>query len=104
MSLSIGRSGLSLRTCLHISWSRIFCSALIFLAASLAHAGVIRGTVTDTTGATVKGATIVLKNGAKYVATTVSTAVTAGSAATVKRQWSVAKAWLYRDMATRAVP
>jgi RNA polymerase sigma-70 factor (ECF subfamily) len=26
------------------------------------------------------------------------------SAATVKRQWSVAKAWLYRDMATRAVP
>lgn len=69
MSLSIGRSGLSLRTNL-----RIFCYTLLLLSASLAHAGVIRGTVTDTTGATVKGATIVLKNGAKYVATTVSTA------------------------------
>jgi len=69
MSLSIGRFGPSLRT----SW-RIFSTALLLLSASLAHAGVIHGTVTDTTGATVRGATIVLKNGAKYVDKTVSAA------------------------------
>ncbi len=45
---------------------------LLLLLAPLAHAGVIRGTVKDQTGATVKGASIVLKNGASYVGTTVS--------------------------------
>jgi vitamin B12 transporter len=69
MSLSFGRSGLSL-----CASSRIFCTALLLLFASFAHAGVIRGTVTDTTGATVQGATIVLKNGASFVGATVSTA------------------------------
>ena len=37
-------------------------------------AGIIRGTVTDTTGATVTGATIVLLNGGNFVSQTVSTA------------------------------
>src|SRR5579859_3634209 len=68
MSLFVGRLGPLLRGSL-----RFLCTALL-LSASLAHAGVIRGTVTDTTGATVKGATIVLKNGAKYVGATVSNA------------------------------
>jgi len=58
-----------------IRTSRILSAlcALISLTA-IAHAAVIRGTVTDPSGATVKGATIVLMNGAQYVATTVSTA------------------------------
>src|SRR5579859_1014367 len=68
MSLSVGRLGPLLRGSLR------FLSTVLLLSASLAHAGVIRGTVTDTTGATVKGATIVLKNGAKYVGATVSNA------------------------------
>ena len=53
--------------------SRAICAALIFLFASLAHAGVINGTVTDTSGATVKGATVVLMNSGKRVSATVST-------------------------------
>jgi vitamin B12 transporter len=51
-----------------------FCAIFLLLSASVLHAGVIRGTVTDTSGATVVGATVVLMNGAKYVAKTVSTA------------------------------
>jgi len=47
---------------------------LLVIAVAEAHAGVIHGTVTDTTGATVKGATIVLMSGGKYVSTTISTA------------------------------
>ena len=46
--------------------------ALIFCLR--ASAGVIQGTVTDTTGATVKGASIILLNGGKYVSTTISAA------------------------------
>jgi iron complex outermembrane receptor protein/vitamin B12 transporter len=48
--------------------------ALVLSACIPAYAGVIRGTVTDPTGATVRGATVVLLNGAQYVATAVSTA------------------------------
>jgi len=58
--------------------SRILQSVALVVACSLfvtlAHAGVIRGTVTDPTGATVKGATVVLTVGKKYVGTTVSAA------------------------------
>lgn len=43
------------------------------LMPSFLHAGVIRGTVTDNTGATVTGATVVLLNGGKYVSKTLST-------------------------------
>jgi len=53
---------------------RILCALYILLFATFLHAGVIRGTVTDTSGATVTGATIVLMNGASYVNKTVSTA------------------------------
>ena len=53
---------------------RFLCALLLLLSTTFAYAGVIRGTVTDTTGATVRGATVVLFNGGKYVATTVSTA------------------------------
>ena len=64
MSLSsIGRFGLRAQT---------ICAALLLIFATVSHAGVIRGTVTDTTGATVKGASIVLMNGTKYVSTTIS--------------------------------
>src|SRR5580698_955882 len=69
MSFDLGRPGLSALTRL----SR-FCAAFFLLSATFLHAGVIRGTVTDTSGATVVGATIVLMNGAKYVGKTVSTA------------------------------
>jgi vitamin B12 transporter len=63
--LFAGRSGLCLRA----------FTGLIFLSfAALAHAGIIRGTVTDATGATVKGATVVLMNEEKFVSRTVSTA------------------------------
>jgi vitamin B12 transporter len=65
MSLSIGRIGL---------FSRALSAAFICLFIPLAHAGVIRGTVTDTTGATVTGATVILMNGSKYVGKTVTTA------------------------------
>jgi iron complex outermembrane receptor protein/vitamin B12 transporter len=51
-----------------------FYAAFFFLSTTLLPAGVIRGTVTDTSGATVTGATVVLMNGAKYVNKTVSTA------------------------------
>jgi vitamin B12 transporter len=69
MPFDFGRSGLSVRTRI----SR--CCAILFLfSATLLQAGVIRGTVTDTSGATVVGASIVLMNGAKYVDKTVSTA------------------------------
>ena len=50
------------------------CTVFFLLSATLLHAGVIRGTVTDTSGATVTGATVVLMNGNKYVGKTVSTA------------------------------
>jgi vitamin B12 transporter len=66
MSLSIGRFGQSV-------CQRALCVAIFLLFAALAHAGVISGTVTDTTGATVKGATIALINDGKRVSTTVST-------------------------------
>jgi vitamin B12 transporter len=73
MLLLDGRCGPSFR-----SYTRALCavciSLLAFLFATVAHAGVIRGTVTDTTGATVKGATVALFNGGKYVSTTISTA------------------------------
>jgi vitamin B12 transporter len=65
---SIARFGKSLS-----SNSRALCAAFIFLFGALAHAGIISGTVTDTTGATVKGATIVLLNDGKRVSATVST-------------------------------
>jgi vitamin B12 transporter len=51
-----------------------FYAAFFLLSATLLPAGVIRGTVTDASGATVTGATVVLMNGAKYVNKTVSTA------------------------------
>ena len=54
--------------------TRYFCAVFLLLSAITLHAGVIRGTVTDTSGATVTGATIVLMNGSKYVGKTVSTA------------------------------
>jgi iron complex outermembrane receptor protein/vitamin B12 transporter len=68
MSFDFGRAGLSMR----IRISR-FCAILFLFSATLLEAGVIRGTVTDTSGATVVGASIVLMNGAKYVGKTVST-------------------------------
>jgi len=46
---------------------------VLFLAAT-AHAAAIRGVVTDTTGARVKGATVGLLSGGKVVASGVSTA------------------------------
>src|ERR1700722_15698167 len=46
------------------------CAVFFLLSATLLHAGVIRGTVTDTSGATVTGATVVLMNGNKYVSKT----------------------------------
>ena len=52
----------------------ILCAAIFVLSATLLNAGVIRGTVTDASGATVTGATIVLMNGVSYVNKTVSTA------------------------------
>ena len=52
---------------------RAFCAFFFLSFATLAYAGVIRGTVTDTTGATVRGATVVLMNGAKFVSKSVST-------------------------------
>jgi iron complex outermembrane receptor protein/vitamin B12 transporter len=61
-----GRSGRSL-------FCAALCGALLLLSTIPALGGVIRGTVTDTSGATVRGATIVLKNGTKFVGTTVST-------------------------------
>jgi vitamin B12 transporter len=66
MPLSMDRF---LRVC-----QRVLCAAFFLLAVTLAHAGVISGTVTDTSGATVKGATIVLMNNGKRVSATVSTA------------------------------
>ena len=50
---------------------RVFIAVLVLFAVA-AHAGVIRGTVTDITGATVRGATIVLQVDGKYLATTIS--------------------------------
>jgi vitamin B12 transporter len=67
MSLFIGRAGRFLP--IHL---RTLCVACVFLFTTLAQAGVIHGVVTDTTGAVVKGASVVLLNGGKYVATTVS--------------------------------
>ncbi len=72
MFLPSGRSGLVL----HALW-RVFVNGLVSLAFVLLpnslFAGIIHGTVTDITGATVTGATIVLLNGDKIVGTTVST-------------------------------
>ena len=65
MSFSSGRIGLC---------ARALCAALLLLSSIASFAGVIRGTVTDTSGATVTGATIVLLNGNSYVSTTLSTA------------------------------
>ena len=48
--------------------------AAFLLFCQYASAGVVHGTVTDSTGATVKGATIILLNGGQYVSTAVSTA------------------------------
>ena len=67
MPFFIGRFG-HRRHCL-----RALCGLIFLTFGFLAHAGVIRGTVTDTTGATVRGATVVLMNGAKFVSKTVST-------------------------------
>jgi vitamin B12 transporter len=69
MSFYFGRFGPRARTRLSN-----FCAVFVLVSATLLHAGVIRGTVTDTSGATVVGATIVLMNGAKYVDKKVSTA------------------------------
>jgi vitamin B12 transporter len=54
--------------------TRVFCSAFLLLSTTVLYAGVIRGTITDTSGATVTGATVVLMNGAAYVGKTVSIA------------------------------
>jgi len=54
--------------------ARVFCAFFLLLSAISLHAGIIRGTITDTSGATVTGAAIVLMNGANYVGKTVSTA------------------------------
>jgi len=51
---------------------RILPVILMILTATLSYAGVIRGSVTDATGATVRGATIVLTADGKFVATTAS--------------------------------
>jgi len=51
-----------------------FLALLPILTPILLHAGIIRGTVTDITGATVTGATVVLLNGGAFVSKTVSTA------------------------------
>jgi iron complex outermembrane receptor protein/vitamin B12 transporter len=60
----------------HFDVSRLLCCLscvlVLAIASTILHAGIIRGTVTDTTGATVKGATIVLLNGSNFVSTTVS--------------------------------
>ena len=64
MSFAHGRHGL---------FRRAFCALCFLSLASLAHAGIIRGTVKDQTGATVKGATVVLQLAGQYVSTTVST-------------------------------
>jgi len=69
MPFDLGRFGPRVRTRFYH-----FCSVIVLISATVLHAGVIRGTVTDTSGATVVGATIVLMNGAKYVSKTVSTA------------------------------
>jgi vitamin B12 transporter len=53
---------------------RVLGAAILFLFLPAAYAGVIRGTVTDPTGHTVTGATIILMNGASFVNKTVSTA------------------------------
>jgi vitamin B12 transporter len=53
---------------------RALSAIFVLLFSASAFAGVIRGTVTDATGATVKGATVVLMNEDKFVSKTVSTA------------------------------
>ena len=66
--MSIASKRLSAR-----SLGLLFALTLVLIPTHL-HAGVIRGTVTDTTGATVTGASIVLLNGGAFVSKTVSTA------------------------------
>jgi iron complex outermembrane receptor protein/vitamin B12 transporter len=66
MSIASSRSGAR-------PLARLF-ALLLLIVPTLAHAGVIRGTVTDVTGATVTGATVVLLNGGAFVSKTVSTA------------------------------
>ena len=66
MSIAPCRSGIR-------SFASLFAFILL-LAPALLQAGIIRGTVTDTTGATVTGATVVLLNGGNFVSKTVSTA------------------------------
>jgi vitamin B12 transporter len=73
MHLSSARSGFA--CLLRRNTARHLVPIVILLVASaLAHAGVIRGTVTDPSGATVRGASIVLMNGNKLVSSTSSTA------------------------------
>ena len=73
MSFHFGRFGPRLRSRILSLRLASLCTILL-LSAKLLHAGVIRGTVTDTSGATITGATVILMNGAKYVGKTVSTA------------------------------
>ncbi len=54
--------------------ARLLSALCLLIFLPVAYAGVIRGTVTDTTGHTVTGATVVLMNGASFVNKTVSTA------------------------------
>jgi vitamin B12 transporter len=77
MHLPSGRSGLVLcspSSKLNTYLRSLAAATILLLSASLAFAGVIRGTVTDPSGATVRGATIVLMNGSKLVSTTQSVA------------------------------
>ncbi len=54
--------------------TRVLPAILILFAATHTHAASIRGTVTDTSGAKVTGATVVLLSNGKVIATAVSTA------------------------------
>jgi len=73
MSIATCRSGARFHFTFFAIFFTFFAIFLLVAPAPL-HAGIIRGTVTDTTGATVTGATIVLLNGGKFVSQTVSTA------------------------------
>lgn len=64
----------SFRTAILPAFKRLPATILLLISTPLLYAGVIRGTVTDTSGATVVGATILLMNEGKYVNKAVSTA------------------------------
>ena len=53
---------------------RALCALLFCAITTQLYAGVIRGRITDTSGASVRGASVVLMNGSKYVSTSASTA------------------------------